>query len=173
MLFRVRNIPELKIKFKLFYGKRKHIIALLIVFILLFIPQFIYWKYITGHWVYFSYKNESEGNRIESFYFLRPHIIDGFLSFRKGWLIYTPIMIFGLGGIFIAVYKRFEFALAVSIFTLINIYVILSWWCWWYGGGFGLRAFIDSYALLALPMACIYQWLFYLPYNKFENMIEL
>jgi disulfide bond formation protein DsbB len=33
--------------------------------------------------------------------------------------------------------------------------VVLSWWSWWYGGSFGLRAFIESYAFLALPLAAL------------------
>jgi hypothetical protein len=28
-----------------------------------------------------------------------------------------------------------------------------SWWCWWLGGSFGFRGFIEYYALLALPLA--------------------
>jgi hypothetical protein len=36
---------------------------------------------------------------------------------------------------------------------MINLYIIWSWWCWWYGGGFGQRALIESYAVLAIPFA--------------------
>jgi hypothetical protein len=36
---------------------------------------------------------------------------------------------------------------------MLNIYIVSSWWCWWYGGSFGLRAFIDMYALWAFPLA--------------------
>jgi hypothetical protein len=34
------------------------------------------------------------------FYFLDPEIISGLFSYRKGWLIYTPVMAFGLVGMF-------------------------------------------------------------------------
>ncbi|MFZ2351428.1 MAG: hypothetical protein WAW24_07795, partial [Bacteroidales bacterium] len=46
-------------------------------------------------------------------------------------------------------------ALPVTIFVPLNIYIIFSWWCWWYGGGFGQRAFIDSYALMAVATASL------------------
>jgi len=36
---------------------------------------------------------------------------------------------------------------------LLAIYVLSSWWCWWFGGGFGQRAMINFYVLLAFPMA--------------------
>jgi uncharacterized membrane protein YeiB len=38
------------------------------------------------------------------------------------------------------------------------VYIVSSWWCWWYGGGFGLRAFIESYAILAIPFATFLTW---------------
>jgi hypothetical protein len=58
--------------------------------------------------------------------------------------------------------KRYtrELWLPILVFLVLNIYVVLSWWCWWYGGGFGLRAFIESYVYLALPLAALWRWAF-------------
>jgi len=36
----------------------------------------------------------------------------------------------------------------------------LSWWAWWYGGSFGLRAFIDSYSLLIFPLAALLSYFY-------------
>jgi hypothetical protein len=47
----------------------------------------------------------------------------------------------------------------IVLFFIINLYVVSSWWCWWYGGGFGLRALIESYAILAIPFAAFLTWL--------------
>ncbi|MDQ3072194.1 MAG: hypothetical protein M3Q97_02860, partial [Bacteroidota bacterium] len=47
-------------------------------------------------------------------------------------------------------------AIALPLFVVINIYVVFSWWCWWYGGSFGMRSLIESYALLAFPMAAFW-----------------
>jgi hypothetical protein len=52
-----------------------------------------------------------------------------------------------------------SFSLSLLIFVPLNIYIVLSWWCWWYGGCFGQRSFIDSFALLSLPIAALLQWL--------------
>ncbi|MGY8927707.1 MAG: hypothetical protein ACKVJC_10515, partial [Flavobacteriales bacterium] len=57
--------------------------------------QLIYWKHVTGDWLFYSYDNPGEG-----FEFLAPYTIDFLFSFRKGWFIYTPIMIFATIGIF-------------------------------------------------------------------------
>ncbi|MEZ4829119.1 MAG: hypothetical protein R3C61_22970 [Bacteroidia bacterium] len=35
----------------------------------------------------------------------------------------------------------------------INIYVVFAWEVWWYGGSFGARRLVQSYAILILPFA--------------------
>ncbi len=54
---------------------------------LVLVPQMIYWKVQTGHFLFNSYMDQGK------FYFFKPHVIDGLFSYRKGWLIYTPVMI--------------------------------------------------------------------------------
>jgi len=43
----------------------------------------------------------------------------------------------------------------ITVFMVLNIYIIFSLWCWWYGGSFGQRSFIDYYGLLAIPLALV------------------
>ncbi|HYG16335.1 MAG TPA: hypothetical protein VEC12_11325, partial [Bacteroidia bacterium] len=51
---------------------------------------------------------------------------------------------------------------AVAIFILIPafIYVVYSWWTWWYGGSFGSRPMVDIYPVLSLPMAASLAWVY-------------
>ncbi|MEZ4686798.1 MAG: hypothetical protein R3B47_12245 [Bacteroidia bacterium] len=44
------------------------------------------------------------------------------------------------------------------IYLLINLYVVSCWWSWWYGGSFGMRALVESSALLAPAMAASFAW---------------
>jgi hypothetical protein len=37
----------------------------------------------------------------------------------------------------------------------VYLYVVFSWWCWWYVG-FGNRSMIDVYAFLAIPLTAFY-----------------
>ncbi len=115
---------------------------------LVLLPQMIYWKYSTGHWVFYSYLDER-------FYFNHPHIIDGLFSYRKGWFVYTPLMLFFVGGIYLLRKRIPELFLPLLVFLIIDIYVIFSWWSWWYGGSFGARPMIESYGLLAFPFAVL------------------
>ena len=131
----------------------KDLVTMAVSFIITVSPQLIYWKYMTGHFLFYSYQDEK-------FYFNHPHFIEGLFSFRNGWLIYTPIMIFAFIG-FVILYKRKrQLFFASSIFTLINIFIAYCWWTWWYGGSFGSRPMIDTYALMAIPLAAFFEYLF-------------
>ncbi len=66
--------------------------AIALLFMLPIFPQLLYWKLVSGNWLFYSYGNEG-------FDFLHPHIFDGLFCFKNGWLSYTPIMLFGLIGI--------------------------------------------------------------------------
>jgi len=108
--------------------------------------QVIYWKIITGEYIVYSYQDQG-------FSWLNPHLKDGIFSYKAGWLVYTPIMLFALLG-FIPLYKKCrESFWAISIFMVVFIYLIFAWDIWWYGGSLGQRAMVQSYAVLAFPLA--------------------
>jgi hypothetical protein len=107
-------------------------------------PQLLYWKYSTGHFLYYSYADEG-------FNWLRPKIIDGLLSYKNGWLTYTPVMIMAAAGIYF-LFRRRDWLLPVLSFLPLHIYITYSWWCWYYNG-FGSRPMVEAYALLAIPLA--------------------
>jgi len=62
-------------------------------------------------------------------------------------------MTLALIGFFFLRKKVPELFKPILFFPVLNIYIVFSWWCWWYGGGFGARALVESYALLSLPVA--------------------
>jgi hypothetical protein len=114
---------------------------------LILLPQLLYYKHVTGNFFVFSYGKEQ-------FYFNHFHLPEFLFGFRKGWLIYTPIMAFALCGIWYMKYQQiWKFRSSVFILVLLYIYLLSSWWCWWYGGSFSQRSMIDLYPLLALALA--------------------
>ena len=146
LFYDVNSINDLNKKIKLLFKAYKHIFIISICGMLVFIPQLIYWKWVSGNFFINSYVGER-------FYFNNPHIIDWLFSFRKGWLIYSPIMIFSLIGFYYLRKDNKPFFTSFLVFTLIYFYLVFSWWCWWYGGSFGQRALIDIYPILAIPIA--------------------
>ena len=119
--------------------------------LLIWLPQLIYWKTVTGSYLCYSYAEEG-------FNFLDPQIASGLFGFRKGWFIYTPLMLFAFVGMILMRNHLTRWRNAILIFQLVNTYVILSWWCWWYGGTIGHRAFIESYAWMVVPLATFVQF---------------
>lgn len=148
-LYNVYNKQSLLEKLKLFKSKPLHLIVIALCAFIVLIPQLAYWKFVTGNWLFFSYVGER-------FYWNNPHLIEGLFGFRKGWLLYTPIMVFAICGIFYLRKNAASFFLSVSILFPLLVYTFFSWWAWWYGGSFGLRAFVDYYGLFAIPMAAFY-----------------
>lgn len=134
-----------------FYLEKWYLVLLMIsAFLILWIPQFLYWKEITGHYLFFSY-----GEKDASFFFGQPQILKSLFHIRKGWLVYTPVMAFALMGIPLLFREYKGWFIPLVIYVPLMIYVQSSWWCWWFGGGYGLRAYISMYPLLAIPLAML------------------
>ncbi len=148
-LFGIFSLNTLKDRTKLVFGKFHWFVLMGIAFFIVWIPQMLYWHSITGHWFVNSYPDEQ-------FYWGNPHFIDGLFSYRKGWLVYTPVMIFALLGIPFLFKQLKEFSWTILVYMVLATYIIVSWWCWWYGGSFGMRSFVDYYGILAIPMALLF-----------------
>lgn len=124
-----------------------------LVFIATVSPQLFYWHAVTGDWIFYSYVNPGEG-----FDFFPPHIKDFLFSFRKGWLLYTPLMVLALIGIPMLWRKRREAFRAVLLFLIADLWVISAWSCWWYAGGsFSSRSLVPAYVVLAVPLGVCLQ----------------
>ena len=162
ILWGVSNFEGMKMRFAFL---KKHIsmvfITAAVAFLIGFI-QLIYWKYTTGHFIYNSYGPE---DKME---WLHTHIIDGMFSARKGWLVYTPAMLFSLIGFVFLYKKRRDYFWTIGIFTVLFIYVSFAHNIWWYGGGLGQRQMIQIYPMLAFPLAAFFD---YVLQNKIWRII--
>ncbi len=153
IFYDIKNLKDIQNKLLFFWERKQHILLMVLFGFLMLVPQFLYWKTVTGHWIYYSYGKEG-------FFFLHPQIINVLFSFRKGWFVYTPIMLFAVIGIFFLRKNLKRFAFPTLTFLIVYLYVVSSWWCWWYGGSLGQRELIDIYPVMALPLAAMLQWVF-------------
>jgi hypothetical protein len=149
-LWQVGSWKDLKSRIQLLLQKWPYILLMAFFFVLFWVPQFAYWKYVSGKFFYFSY-----GERQDRFYFNNPQIWKILFSYEKGWFVYTPMMMLAVFGIFILPKKKIKLALPIVVYLVLMIYVLSSWWCWWYGGSFGQRSMVDFYGLMAIPLAAI------------------
>lgn len=127
------------------------VLPLVFIFLLPWLPQFVYWRMVTGHFLYDSY-GDSAG-----FNFTDPQIWKGLLSFQNGWLIYSPIMIFSILGLVYSLVRRKQHSVLISFLFALHLYIIYSWFCWSYINGFGSRAMVEFLPVLALPFAYFFQ----------------
>ncbi|HLP50572.1 MAG TPA: hypothetical protein VK154_06780 [Chitinophagales bacterium] len=145
LFYGVTSWGDLKNRFQLFFRLWKRMALALFAFLAPIIPLLLYWKTMSGKWLYFSYPNET-------FDFLHPHLLGGIFSFKNGWLTYTPIMFLAIAGIPILFKKSKLWILPFALFIPQHIYVIYSWWCWYYINGFGSRPMVETYPLWAIPL---------------------
>ncbi len=145
----INSFNELKERFVSFYTDIKTYLFLILLFIVPWIPQLIFWKIQTGNFLFFSYGTN------ERFFFNNPQIFNILFSYWKGWYVYTPIMLIATAGLFFLHKRQKGLSVIISIYLAIMIYILSSWWSWWFGGGFGNRAFVDFYGIMAIPFASI------------------
>ncbi|MBO2008327.1 ArnT family glycosyltransferase [Hymenobacter negativus] len=130
--------------------------------------QLFFWHAASGQWLLDSYAGEQ-------FDFAHPHLLEGLFSFRKGWLLYTPLaglMLLGLG----TALRQIPAAVAPTVLLLpVLLYVTFSWEAWWYGGGFSARALVSLYPLLALSLAALLAeaWHWQWPRKRLLQMVFL
>jgi hypothetical protein len=113
------------------------VIPLMLVSALVFIQPLIYWLQCGSFFVY-SYGKEG-------FNWLNPQVLPFLFGFKKGVFIYTPVLLASMAGfIYLWQKDRFRFYTLLG-FSAVLVYVLSSWWNWWYGGSFGSRVMIDFY----------------------------
>ena len=65
-------------------------------------------------------------------------------------------MALSLIGLYYLFKTNSKFKWSIIVYFVLHIYVTFSWWCWWYGGSFGSRPMIETYAVLAIPMTAFF-----------------
>jgi hypothetical protein len=146
------NIEKPRNRLQFLVKNKKHILACITSCLAVATIQLLYWRFTTGHLIHFSYEEEG-------FNFGKPEIINGLFSFKKGWFIYTPIAFLAFFGLIPLFKYQKQFFLPVITFYIAFIYIVFSWWMWYYGWSFGSRPMIETYAVLSLPLAALLNWI--------------
>jgi hypothetical protein len=128
--------------------KIRTLIPALIAMFLVFSPQMLYWHYISGSFVHYSYVGEGF-----NWFNPKPHLV--WFSPNNGLFIYTPFYLVILLSIVALIrYQRYN-AMYLGLVFLLITYVFSSWWTWHFGCSFGARSYVEYYALFSLPLASL------------------
>jgi hypothetical protein len=145
LFWNIDSFRAIGVKFRFLLKHFSHVFLLGTGLVAVCFIQLVYWKYSSGWWV--------SNNHVEGFDFFRPFTLEVLFSYKKGWLLYTPVMIFAITGLLMLAAKRRKLFVPLFLFFAFNLWIISSWECWWYAGSFSQRPFVQSYGLLAIPLA--------------------
>lgn len=111
--------------------------------------QFFASYYQLGKWTFNNYSGEH-------FDFLfSPKFYKVLFSYDKGLLVFAPVLLLSFIGFIVFFKQDRKRALGFLVVLFVFTYLTASWWCWWYGGGLGMRPFVDVLVFLAVPMAIL------------------
>jgi hypothetical protein len=147
LLYGCYSVEAFKLRLAYFAARAKYILAAAILSLLVFIPQFIYWKYVSGSYLIYSYDKEGFT------YWKNPKMLQVLFDVLNGWFIYTPLMLLAVLGTLYGIRKKMPESLPVIVILTIATYISGSWWCWWYGSNLGQRSYIEFYGFLAFGLA--------------------
>ena len=148
LFWSVSNRRDLTRKWEMMKRRRGQFIMMFVILFVIGSLQLSYNYVVSGNPLSSGYKNAGE----DGFYPFDNHLWSVLFSFRKGWLIYTPLMIFSLMGIFVLRKKKPGLFIPILLFTLLYLYFESSWSNWWYAAGYSQRALIQFLPVLAIPM---------------------
>ena len=144
----VTNKAELIARWKSLF-KKQTIVACMVA-VLVFIPQLLYWKYLHGQYIYFSYGNEG-------FFWLRPLMHLTWFSPNNGLFLYNPIYVFIVIAAIVYAKNYGKMGSYYILLFLLISYVFSCWWAWAFGCAYGARSFVEYLAIFSIPIAFLYQ----------------
>lgn len=121
-----------------------HALALGLPFLVVFFPQMVVWKVLYG-----SFITIPQGPGFVSWFKIA--LFDVLFSSRHGLFSWTPILVFGVIGLFMFPKKKRHIGYVLAIAFVLQLYVNSV--AGWVGWSFGMRRFINCSALFGLGLA--------------------
>jgi hypothetical protein len=142
---------------KIIWWLKKFKLVLVMLSAVLFVAffQMLYWHHVSGKWILFSY-----GQLGQQFFWTKALMGKVLFSPQNGFFIYAPIMLFSIVGLIWGGIKGNRNYFLHLFIWILAWYIFASWWCWWFGGAYGHRAFIEYFVLLIPGLAWFLQQMF-------------
>jgi hypothetical protein len=150
LLWNVTNRTQLRQRIATLWRQRTKLSLMAGVGLAVLFPQLLYWHYITGNWLTYSYADAGFPN------ILHPQIINILFSIDRGVFFWAPVLLLSLLGLALLRRHLKEWSTPLYLFLPIFLWLMASWVSWQFGDSYGHRAFIDILPLLALPLAVVY-----------------
>ncbi len=82
------------------------------------------------------------------------------LSFKNGWLVYSPLILFSIAGFYFMAEKHRQLFSAVFLFLMVSLVWAGSNPAWCFPGSFGYPNLVETCAVLSLPLGYFTEWIF-------------
>ena len=148
LLWNVSSIRALKERVRLLLTVRNIAVFLAISGIVL-LPQLLYWTYMFGTPLHYSYEGESFSN------WAAPRLAEIWFAPLNGLFLYNPVWIFFIAGTVVMILQKKKNGILLLTFFLLVSYIISAWHSWFFGCGYGHRAFVDFLPLFAIPFGLV------------------
>src|SRR5690606_32363846 len=112
-------------------------------------PQLLYWQYVSGEIIHYSYGEYGFSN------FTSPKILQLWFSPNNGLFLYNPLYLVVLTAMIIKIFdntRNINNWIIPVTFILLS-YVFASWYIFSFGCGYGSRNFVEYNVMFALPVA--------------------
>jgi len=140
---------------KAFFGRLKtffkplYLGTFIIVLFLVLLPQLLYWHYLHGSYIMYTYGDEGFTN------WKNPYLLEVWFSPLNGLFTYVPMVLLMLAGSLLMILRR-EFNGWVTFgFFLVVSYLSAAWQTWYFGCSFGQRPFVEYFAILVVPLGFV------------------
>ena len=144
--FNAFNLSTVKDRLKLLFAP-SHLWISALGFLVVWLPQLLYWQYAYDTFLFYSYQSEGFSN------WNNPQIVNVLLNPLSGLIPNSPVVLLSLAGIIgQLVTERWNGVLVLSGFIMFT-YLFASWHVWSFGCSLGQRSFIDFYLFLTFPIA--------------------
>ena len=124
----------------------KYLGTFLLTAFLVFLPQMIYWKYLSGSFIHYSYGGESFVN------WKSPVIVPLLFSPLNGLFTYNPLVLFMVAGFLAMIFRKVSNGVMILLIFALVVWISGSWHLWFFGGSFGARPFVEYYTLFSLGL---------------------
>ncbi len=124
------------------------------VFLVIFLPQMLYWVYMFGSPLHYAYEGETFSN------WANPRLAEIWFAPLNGLFLYNPGWVLFILGAVLMIIRKQKNGILLLIFFLLASYIISAWHSWFFGCGFGHRAFIDFIPLFAIAFGILAEQVF-------------
>ncbi len=138
------SIKELSIRLKSIFHFRT-LIILLITALIIWLPQFIYWNYLSGQYIIYPYDEEG-------FNWMTPKFLYTWFAPLNGLFLYTPLYVLLIIGMVKMWLNRVGNGMFLTCLFVVISYVFASWWDWSFGCSLGARSFVEYLAVFSLSL---------------------